>query len=232
VALQRGDGIVLRTRPFSESDLIVDLFFADRGRRTLIAKGARGSRSTVGGVFDALNRVEVVFYEKPSLDLVSQAALLEGFTSLKSDLPGVIAALGVASMLDRMLPLHQADERAYRVFDALLRILDGRSGDSEVVCLAGQLKLLQVLGHRPRLGACAICGGDAAPFGFSEEEGGVVCSRCSTGNGEITAGLARSMERLLEMPLTRSQIVKLSPVDLATARQAVGGFVEHLARGG
>jgi DNA repair protein RecO (recombination protein O) len=232
VALRRADGIVLRTRPFSESDLIVDLFYEGWGRRALIVKGARGRRSPMGGVFDALNQVEVVFYEKPNLDLASQAALVQGFARLKTDLTAVTATLGISRMLDRMLPLHQCEDRPYTLFRALLGALDADPENAEVLCLAAQLKLLAMLGHRPQLAACSSCGGRRAPYAFSSEEGGLLCARCAAGEGAISAGLARALERLLGLPLGRARMIRVAERDVRIAQAAIDGFVDHVVHGG
>ncbi|UCF09417.1 MAG: DNA repair protein RecO [Candidatus Bipolaricaulota bacterium] len=232
MALQRGVGIVLRTRPFSESDLIVDLFLDTRGRRSLIAKGARGRRSTLGGVFDGLNRVEVVYYEKPGLDLVSQASLLHSYAALKGDLNAVTEALRVARMLDRLLPPHHPEESAYVVFEALLRALDERPDVADGPCLAAQLKLLALLGHRPQLLACARCGREEGPYSFSPPEGGVVCGHCGGEAGAITSGLARALHRLMRLPLDRARVVRLRAEELALARSALDAYVDRLAAGG
>jgi DNA repair protein RecO (recombination protein O) len=233
MALQRGEGIVLRTKPFSESDLIIEHFFARRGRRSLICKGARGSRSKHGGVFDTLNRVEVVFYEKPGLDLVSQASLIRDHGRLKGDLKTVTETLRVARLLDLLLPPHQPEDGAFVVLDSLLCALEEAPDAPESRCLAAQLKLLATLGHRPQLAVCSRCGEERGPFSFSAADGGIVCTRCIAGNGVgISRGLARSLERLLEHPLERARVLRLRPEDAAAAQEVLDTFVERLARGG
>ena len=95
MALLQGEGFVLKIRDFAEADLLVTLFTNQWGKRNAIAKGAKRLNSRLGGVFDLLNYVEFVFYEKPRLDLVSQGALRHGYPELKSELDRVTVALRV-----------------------------------------------------------------------------------------------------------------------------------------
>lgn len=232
MALRRADGVVLRTRLFAESDLIVEVFYDEAGRRAAIAKGARRPGSRLGGTFDALNRVEVVFYEKPQLDLVSQGALLAPYSRLKSDLTAVTWALSIASVLVRMLPLHQPEPQAFHAFRGLLEALDATPDRADPLCLATLLRLLTVLGHRPRFDVCVRCGKDRPPYTFSEELGGVVCRACSGEQGELSAAAARSLDALQRLPLDRACVVKLRAEDAAAGRAVLERFADWLGRGG
>ena len=223
------NGFVLRIRDFAESDLIVTLFAQRLGKRTAIAKGARRLDSRLGGVFDLLNRVEVVFYQRSRLDLVSQGALVEGFSKLKSDLETVSAALSVASLLDRLLSPHQPEERAYALFGSFLGLLED-GGPASCLRLSVVLKLLTLLGHRPRLGACSRCGAKEGPFVFVSQRGGILCADCSQQEGTpISRGVALALDFLLRHPLERAGVIRLSPEEEHLAAEVVDGYVHHLA---
>jgi DNA repair protein RecO (recombination protein O) len=199
------------------------------GKRTAIAKGARRLDSRLGGVFDLLNQVEVVFYQRSRLDLVSQGSLLEAFGRLKSDMDTVSAALSVASLLDRLLSPHQPEERAYALFGSFLRLLeDGQTAGC--LRLSVMLKLLTLLGHRPRFCACIRCGEKEGPFVFASRHGGLLCQRCSHGEGaQISRGLARTLDFLLCRPLERAGVIKMALEEEHLAAELVDGYVRHLA---
>ena len=231
LGLLRGNGFVLRIRDFGESDLIVTLFTEQWGVRTAIAKRARRHDSRVGGVFDLLNQVEVVFYPKPGLDLVSQAALLKEFSKLKRDLDTVSAALSVGTLLDRLLSPHQPEGRAYALFSRFLDLLeDGLPSDR--LRLSAMLKLFALLGHRPRFRACIRCGEEEGPFLFVSRCGGVLCETCARGGGsEVSRGLALTLDFLLRLPLERSAVVHLTLEEAHSAVEVVNGYMNHLASG-
>src|SRR6185436_11104867 len=81
---QTSEAIILRTRPYGESDKIVTFLANDAGKLTGIAKGAKNSRRRFANCLDVFTRVRVhyrtrlgaslVFME--SCDLLETAALL------------------------------------------------------------------------------------------------------------------------------------------------------------
>ncbi len=229
MAIERGEAFVLRVHNYAESDQIVTLFTERWGKRAAIAKGARRFNSRLGGTFDLLNRVEVVFYAKPRLDLVSQASLVESYDGLKGDYAVVEAILAVGKLLDRLLPLHQAESPAYDIFTRLLLLVENDRSGCSVTVLAAMLKLLSVLGHRPRLASCVRCGGDRGPLMFSPTRGGIVCANCGDDGIELTRGLSLSLDALVERPLSRAGIVRISQQDVQRAREILDVYVRALA---
>jgi len=218
VGIERGEAFVLRVRDFGESDLIVTLFTEDWGKRTAIAKGARRFKSRLGGVFDLLNRVEVVFYAKAQLDLISQGALISGYPHLKGSL----------ETLDRLLPPHQQEPAAYTILARLLALLEEGVPQGEQTAVAGMLKLFAVLGHRPHLTACVRCGSVHGPFRFVSARGGIVCTKCEGKGIDISRGLALSLNALIDRPLSRAGIVRLAADDLSLTRKLVDAYLREL----
>jgi len=228
VGIERGEAFVLRIRDFAESDLIVTLFTEEWGKRTAIAKGARGGKSRLGGVFDLLNHVEVVFYAKAQLDLVSQGALISGYPRLKASLNTVLTALAVSKLLDRLLPLHQREPAAYTILVRMLTLLESGTPCGEQTTIAAMLKLFAVLGHRPQLTACTRCGGTRGPFRFVPAMGGIVCAKCGDGGIDINRGLALSLNALIDSPLSRAGIVRLEKDDFSHAHKLVDSYLREL----
>ena len=209
MGIERGEAFVLRVRDFGESDLIVTLFTEDWGKRTAIAKGARRFKSRLGGVFDLLNRVEVVFYAKAQLDLISQGALISGYPHLKGSLETVLTALAASKLLDRLLPPHQQEPAAYTILARLLALLEEGVPQGEQTAVAGMLKLFAVLGHRPHLTACVRCGSVHGPFRF-------------------VPARALSLNALIDRPLSRAGIVRLAADDLSLTRKLVDAYLREL----
>ncbi|TSA51079.1 DNA repair protein RecO [archaeon] len=228
MGIERGEAFILRIRDFAESDLIVTLFTEDWGKRTAIAKGVRGFKSRLGGVFDLLNHVEVVFYAKAQLDLVSQGALISGYSHLKGSLEMVLTALSVSKLLDRLLPSHQQEPAAYTILARLLALLEEGTPRGEQMAIAAMLKLLAVLGHRPQLTACTKCGSTRGPFRFVPAQGGVVCTKCGDRGIDISRGLALSLNALVDSPLSRAGIVRLGRDDLSLSIELVDLYLREL----
>ena len=229
LALLQGEGFVLKIRDFAEADLLVTLFTKQWGKRNAIAKGVKRLNSRLGGVFDLLNDVEIVFYEKPRLDLVSQGALRHGYPKLKRELDGVTVALRVGRLLEQLLSLHQPEARVYSLFAQFLDLLEQGYPEREILHLSVVLKLLALLGHRPQLNACVQCGRLTADLVFVASRGGVFCRHCGDEGGmKIDYGLARGLEALLRLPLEKAVVVRFSANDRVVAQKILDIYSETL----
>ena len=228
MGIKRGEGFVLRVYDFAESDLIVTLFTEEWGKRTAIAKGARRFKSRLGGVFDLLNRVEVVFYAKAKLDLISQGALVREYSHTKGSLDTAMIALSVGKLLDRLLPPHQREQAPYTIFAQFLDLLEEGIPRWEQTAVAAMLKIVSVLGHRPQFTACVRCGSTHGPFRFVPSRGGIVCAKCEQRGIDISKGLALSLNALVDRPLSRAGIVRMTKKDLALSRELIDVYVKEL----
>ncbi len=229
MGLERGEAFVLRVHDYAESDLIITLFTERWGKRTAIAKGARRFNSRLGGTFDLLNRVEIVFYDKPRVDLISQGSIVESYNGLKHDYSTVAAVLAVGRLLDRLLPFQQVELSSYTIFARLLSLVEGDRSRSEVTALAAMLKILSVLGHRPRLTECVRCGSKQEALMFVPTQGGIVCVNCGDNGIALTRGLALSLDALIERPLARAGLIRIAEGDLERAREVIDVYVRVLA---
>ncbi len=76
------------------------------------------------------------------------------------------------------------------------------------ITLAFELKAAALLGYRPRLGACVLCGAALSPRRlFSGARGGMLCDGCARGESGVVAlsadGLA-ALALLLDRPLDQA----------------------------
>ncbi len=162
--IESATGIILRTRPLTETSLIVNWLTAEHGRISTVAKGARRPKSAFAGKLDlcyeaeftftrsrrselhALREVSVRALHAPlrqELGWLQQAAyaatLIEQTTERETPLPGIHALLH--GLLDH-LPKHPPQPRTIYAFE--LKLLDelGLRPDSEESKLFAPTRLL------------------------------------------------------------------------------------------
>src|SRR5262245_29554192 len=161
------------------------MYTRDLGKVSALAKGARRLKSPFQAGLDLLSVCDIVLLHKASeaLDLLTEAAPVERFDSLRRDL----AALSAGYYIDALLnALTHHDDPHPQLFDAAvvtMRHLDDPALRSRRV-LRFELACLRELGLMPALEACVHCGtsiqggGDVA-FGLAT--GGVLCASCRPG---------------------------------------------------
>jgi DNA repair protein RecO (recombination protein O) len=181
VSLYREQGVVLRTHKLGEADRILVVMTQGAGKVRAVAKGVRRTSSRFGGRLEPFSHVDVSLYKGRSLDVVTQAEVVDPFKSLRADYDRVTAG---AAMLEAVDQVAEEREPAVRLFLLLvrgLRALDAGPRDPSIVLDAFLLKLMAVEGYRPALAECAACGAPGPHARFSVARGGALCADCRSG---------------------------------------------------
>lgn len=173
-------GVVLRTTPLRESDLLVELYTAASGRVTAIARGARSSQRRFSGALQllVLGRYELGrrrgdWRELQSADIVAE------WTRVATDVVAVAHASYVAELTNALAPLEVPEPHVVEWIVALWDSL-AEAGPSPAALRAMELALLDLSGHRAALTACAVCGSDhLANAVFDPNRGGAICRMCA-----------------------------------------------------
>jgi DNA repair protein RecO (recombination protein O) len=198
--------LVLRTRPYGESDRIVTLITEEHGKLTGIAKGAKNSRQRFGGTLEPFVRIQVVFRQRASSDLafLLRCELLGVWREFTRDLDRFAAGSYVLGLTDRMVFGRESGLEVYRLVHDALELLD-RGAACEPLLRAFELHLLGVTGYAPALDRCRVCGRGAEDvFYLALERGGLVCRACVRPNEPvrpIATSTARELARLAARPL-------------------------------
>ncbi len=175
-----GATIVLRTTGVRESDLVVVLLSADRGRVETIARGARKSRRRFPGGLPVGARGEAEV--RPGRGALGNLERFE-FTRDNSAIGKDLKRFGFVSYLceitDQLVSGHGIEEAIYDALDDALDEVLGQDPDPETL-RSYELKLLDHLGLLPSLSSCCACGVEvevapAQGVAYDIPRGGVLC---------------------------------------------------------
>ncbi|MDC0358322.1 DNA repair protein RecO [Oligoflexia bacterium] len=98
------EGIVIRTTPSREADLVVQLMTKDAGKVALLAKYARKSKRRFSGSFDLFDHgIFAVTQGKGSLALVQSFTQRNCFKALRENLGKMTAATVVCECFDHLI---------------------------------------------------------------------------------------------------------------------------------
>ena len=96
----RCESIILSYTPLDEADLLVTMYTRDRGKIRAIGKGARRATSKLMGHLEPLTVVQMSMANGRSMDIISQAEVLQSFSELKGDLDGISKGLYLSELVD------------------------------------------------------------------------------------------------------------------------------------
>jgi len=200
MGIEKIQALVMRSFPLGDTSRIVHLLSAERGRVHVVAKGVRGPRGRFGAALEPFTRIGAVIYYRAERDLqfLSQAEILTRRDVLGSSLARFAYASAVIELLDQALAGEEPAQGLFALVDSSLESLE-RVPEEELkgVFMTYAFTLMGLLGYRPELGRCVVCGrdpGDSAAFAAAR--GGVVCRACAGTealrlSAEALAGLKR-----------------------------------------
>lgn len=196
-------GIILRTRPLTETSLIVHWLTPDCGRIATVAKGARRPKSPFLGKLDLFYRADFSFTRSRRTDLhtLREVSLREMNVGLREDVSRLNGAAYAAAFIAQAT---ETETPLPAVFELLRGFLDclGRRKTTPQLIFAFELKLLHELGLNPDLPKAGL-----------------------------TAGAKQIVRALLANEWPACLQLRLAPAQTAELRRYLHGFlVFHLGR--
>ena len=150
--MQKATGLILRTRPLTETSLIIHWLTPAFGRIATVARGARRPKSPFLGKLDLFYEADFSFSRSRHSDLhnLREAGLRETHPALRADIIKLSQAAYAAALIELAT---ETETPLPAVFELLRGFLDClcRQKPSAQLTFAFELKLLRELGLDPDL---------------------------------------------------------------------------------
>lgn len=181
------NGLVLRTRKYSEADHLLTIFTPELGKISAIAKGARKAKGGMRGKTQPFVFGKYLLFKGQSLYVVTEAEIVSSFNRLSENVEKYAQASYLCELTDAFL---EQDYPITELFSLLLSSLHFLNVEDESLLIPWyQLQLLDILGYTPDFENCPIC----IPNGI-----------------RLTEGVRKAMEQLLKMDILKISRIKLS----------------------
>ena len=150
--IESASGIILRTRPLTETSLIVHWLTPGFGRLATVAKGARRPKSPFAGKLDLFYTAEFSFSRSRTSELhnLREVKLRDTHAAIRTDLGRLQHAAYAAAFIEQATETETPLAEVYRLIGSFLEWLCAHQpGKAGIFAL--ELKLLYVLGLEPEL---------------------------------------------------------------------------------
>ena len=117
-------GIILKRINFSEADKILTIFTKHYGKIKVIAKGIRKITSKKAGILELFNHCKLVLAKGKDLDIITEAQVINSFSSWRKNLSKVGVAWYFCELVDKLTAEGQANKD---VFELLKNYLENLS---------------------------------------------------------------------------------------------------------
>ena len=201
--IEAATGLILRTRPLTETSLIVLWLTPRLGRVGTVAKGARRVKSPFHGKLDLFYLADFSFSRslRSELHTLREVSLRETHSRLRQNLRLLQQASYCAALIERATETETPLPHVFDLMSGLLRHLLAQPPQPQTI-FAFELKLLAELGLEPDLSRSSL----------------------TPGTGQLVKALTAS-----DWPVLAR--LKPSPAQATELRQFLHGFLEyHLGR--
>jgi DNA repair protein RecO (recombination protein O) len=143
-------GIILRTRPLTETSLIIHWLTPELGRIATVAKGARRPKSPFAGKLDLFYAADFSFSRSRSSELhnLREVNLRETHRAIREDILKLQQAGYTAAFLEQATETETPVPEIFELVRGFLKHLCGQAPQVQTI-LALELKLLRELGLEP-----------------------------------------------------------------------------------
>jgi DNA repair protein RecO (recombination protein O) len=158
--IQSANGIILRTRPLTDTSLIVHWLTPAFGRMATVAKGARRFKSPFHGKLDLFYLAEFSFSRSRHSDLhiLREVSLRETHGPLRQNLAGLRQATYAAAFIEQATETETPLPAVFELMRGFLDVLCRQKSVPQMV-FAFELKLLHELGLNPDPGKTELTAG-------------------------------------------------------------------------
>jgi len=219
-------GLVLSSVDYGESDRIVTLLTAGKGKLCAFANGARKSKRRFAGALEPFTLVRAQLVERNGATFRLDSVEIErGFYAIRESLPRISRALYCLELCRELTRDHEPQLDLYRTLLEYLELLEAnRAGPTSLI--AFELRILALAGLMPRFSGCARCGGAAtAPLRFDPEHGGVVCPPCQA---RVPSGVPVALEVVQALETIQRGVRKpMPPEQRERSRELLNLFIAH-----
>ena len=145
--------IVLKSFPYGDTSLIARCFSEDKGKISLIIKGARSRKSPKSAQFQPLSYVDVIYYNKPSreLQVLSKVNFRESWPKILEDLRSVTLSMAILEMTEKTLLDEDPHPELFKALVDTLRAFNEKKADPNILFWFYECALLTHLGFQPNL---------------------------------------------------------------------------------
>lgn len=179
--IEKVEGIIINEKKYGESSKIIDIITKEHGLISVMAKGARKIKSSLGGVSSKLTYGYFhIYYKKDKLSTLIEVDIIDSFKEIRKDLIKISYVSFIFELVQQVIKqdlINKDYNQLYIDFiSSIIKINEGY--DSQIITNILELKVLPYLGVNPIIDSCANCGDVTSIITASADHYGFICKEC------------------------------------------------------
>lgn len=190
------EGIVLKSTPYGEADLIVTYLTKNYGLINLFAKSPRKIKSKFGSSLEPLTHSKITFIGREErLQKIIQSDIINPFQSIREDFKLFLKISDILRLLINVLPKREPNPELFLLILDTVHYLERKNKTTNYL-LYLKVQILNLLGYLPDFNNCGICKKQINDK-FFYSQGFIVCEGCFRKDESIQNPLPRGAIKLL-----------------------------------
>ncbi len=217
MTVTKTEALVLKSIPFKETSSIVRLYTKEKGKVSVIAKGARRLKSPFRGYLEPLSYVEVIYYYKPTREIqtLSKIEFIQTFFQNSTEITDTAYVMAVMECIDKFIHGHQKDEGIFLLTVNVMKFMDSNRDFIKEAFIYFLLKISAMLGYKIDFNTCSICKKPLKSALYEPYSGKLICIKCGNIQEHVQSLEAEILEYMkllekadLEVGLPKLQLTK------------------------
>ncbi len=180
--------LVLKEIRYNDNDKILHALSRNNGKIQIVARGCRKNKSPLVNISQIMSYSKCELYISRDMYIINSGELINNFYNIRSNITAFLYGTYVLELLNYISQENDVDGKAYDMTIRLFQILNSVEDDEkkiENIISIYELKLISMLGYRPQLGECIVCGNELHSknyYYFNIKDGGIQCKDCVNAN--------------------------------------------------
>lgn len=178
----RTKGVVIKIANSSDTDKILTVLTAEKGKIKVFCKGAKKTKSAFLASTEFLSFSDMILFEgNQDLYSLNSAEPINVFYNLRTDIDKLMYASTISQIINDVC---QEEELSFNRLQLLLNtlyVISETNKNLDLIYSIFRIRLLAILGYIPRLNRCVSCDKEVNQINdiyFSIKDNGIKCDIC------------------------------------------------------
>ncbi|MCS7092358.1 MAG: DNA repair protein RecO [Patescibacteria group bacterium] len=121
----KSEGIVISRTNYKEGDRLVKLFSKNYGKITLLARGARKTRSRKRGSIEVFSRLKFSAYRKDGVGVLTETFLIDSYPDIRKNIRKVALSYFLLEVVNNLTRIEERSDSDCKVYELLVSTFEG-----------------------------------------------------------------------------------------------------------
>ncbi len=197
------NGIIISENNFGDFDKMLTMLTPGIGKISCVAKGARRPRSTLLAGTQLLCFGEYIMYKGADTYNINSCETIEVFYNLRTDWDKLKYATHITKIIHDVTGENENSYKILQLYLNTLYTISETDKDLDLIVSIFKMRLLCILGFKPRIEECVNCKEKETLTHFSLKDNGFKCEACSRldkGSIKMSEGTKTAIKYIVMAP--------------------------------